>query len=322
MKALVLNELHQPFDFQEVEMPVPAPGEVLVRLHAAAFNRRDWWITRGQYSKIKLPAILGSDGAGEYRGRAVLINPSLDWGDDPACQGKSYRILGLPENGTFAEYIRVPRKNLAPMPRHLSWEQAAALPLAGLTAYRCLFTRCRLRAGERVLISGVGGGVALTAMQFALAAGAEVFVTSGSAEKIEKAVQMGARGGANYREEGWDKQLKEQAGGFDVVVDSAGGDGFAALLTLCNPAARIGVYGGSLGKINGLSPQILFWKQISILGSTMGTQAEFRKMLAFVERHEIVPAVDSVFPLEQGNAALNRMDESGQFGKIVLRIAD
>ncbi len=322
MKALVLKKLYQALEYQDVEIPPPVSGEVLVRLFAAALNRRDWWITQGQYSKIQLPVILGSDGAGEYRGKAVVVNPSLDWGDDPRFQGKSYRILGLPENGTFAEYVRVPRNNLAPMPAHLSWEEAAALPLAGLTAYRVLFTRCRLRAGERVLISGVGGGVALMAMQFALAAGAEVFVTSGSAEKIEKAMRMGAKGGKNYREIDWDKHLKAETGGFDVIIDSAGGDEFAAFPGLCKPGARIGVYGGSLGKINGLSPQILYWKQISILGSTMGAPAEFRKMLAFVERHKIVPAVDSVFPLDQGNAALDRMGESGQFGKIVLRIAD
>lgn len=320
MKALVLKDLYQPLEYQDVGIPEPASGEVLVRLHAAALNRRDWWITQGQYSKIRLPVILGSDGAGEYRGKAVVINPSLDWGDDPRFQGKSYRILGLPENGTFAEYVRVPGKNLALMPAHLTWEQAAALPLAGLTAYRVLFTRCRLQSGERVLISGVGGGVALTAMQFALAAGAEVFVTSGSAEKIEKAMGMGAKGGANYQEPEWDKRLKAETDGFDVIIDSAGGDGFAAFLGLSKPGARIGVYGGSLGKINGLSPQILYWKQISILGSTMGTHAEFRKMLAFVARHRIVPAVDAVYPLSEGNHALNRMGESGQFGKIVLRI--
>lgn len=322
MKALVLQQLNQPLEFLETNDPEPNSGDAVVQLYAAALNRRDWWITKGQYSKIQLPVILGSDGAGVYKGRAVVINPSLDWGNDPRFQGKSYRILGLPDNGTLAEYTCVPRKNIAPKPGHLSWEQAAALPLAGLTAYRTLFTRCRLRKGEQVLISGIGGGVALMAMQFALAAGAEVFVTSGSGEKIERAVRMGAKGGANYRESDWDKRLKADAGGFDVVIDSAGGDGFAAFPGLCNPGARIGVYGGSLGKINGLSPQILYWKQICILGSTMGTNAEFRRMLAFVAEHKIVPVVDAVYPLADGNAALNRMEESGQFGKIVLKIRD
>lgn len=320
MKALVLNQLHQPLDYQDMDTPHAATGEALVRLHAAALNRRDWWITQGQYSRIQLPVILGSDGAGTYRGKRVVINPSLDWGDNPRFQGERYRVLGLPENGTFAEYICIPRRNIAPMPEHLSWEQAAALPLAGLTAYRVLFTRCRLRAGEKVLISGVGGGVALMALQFALAAGASVWVTSGSDDKIERAVQLGANGGVNYRAPEWDKQLRATAGRFDVVVDSAGGDGFATLLALCDPGARMGVYGGSLGKINGLSPQILFWKQVSILGSTMGTASEFRKMLAFVSQHQLIPVVDAVFELAHGNQAMERMAGSDQFGKIVLKI--
>lgn len=318
MKALVLKELKQPLVFQEVESPIPNNDDVLVRLRSAALNRRDWFITQGQYAKIQLPVILGSDGAGEYEGKPVVLYPALEWGDNPAAQGKHFRVLGLPENGTFAEEIRIPRANLAPKPAHLSWEQAAALPLAGLTAYRTLFTRCALRPAERVLITGIGGGVALTAMQFALAAGAEVFVTSGSDEKIEKAVQLGASGGANYRAPDWDKRLKADVGGFDVVVDSAGGDGFSLLPGLCNPGARIGIYGGSLGKVNGLSPQILFWKQISILGSTMGTPEEFARMLDFVSQHRIVPVVDAVFPLADGNAALRRLAEGEQFGKIVL----
>ncbi|MFN0012924.1 MAG: zinc-binding dehydrogenase, partial [Saprospiraceae bacterium] len=220
--------------------------------------------------------------------------------------------------GTLAECIAIPGANLAPMPENLTWEQAAALPLAGLTAYRMLFTRCGLRSGERVLVTGIGGGVALMAMQFALAAQATVFVTSGNDEKIEKALRMGASGGVNYRSDDWDKTLKAQAGGFDVVVDSAGGDEFALLPALCNPGARIGIYGGTLGKINNLSPQILFWKQISILGSTMGSPEEFGQMLAFVSRQRIVPVVDAVFPLSDGNAALERIASGAQFGKVVL----
>ncbi len=320
MQALLLNQLHSPLIFQKVATPNPEAGEVLVQLRAAALNRRDWFITQGQYAKIKLPVILGSDGAGTYDGQPVLIYPALDWGDNPNFQGKNFRVLGLPEDGTFAEAIRIPKANLAPMPDHLDWEQAAALPLAGLTAYRTLFTRCQLQTGERVLISGVGGGVALMAMQFAIAAGAEVFVTSGTDDKIQKAIHLGAKGGANYRSTDWDKKMKSEIGGFDVLIDSAGGDGFANLLSLCNPGARIGVYGGTLGKINGLSPQILFWKQISILGSTMGTLEEFRNMLLFVNKHRIVPVVDAVFKLEEGNKALNRLGDGEQFGKVVLKI--
>ncbi len=320
MRALVLTALHHPLEIQDLEDPAPGPDETLVELYAAAFNRRDWWITQGQYSKIQLPVVLGSDGAGACDGQPVLIYPALDWGDHPGFQGKSFRVLGLPENGTFAETICIPKANLAPMPGHLDWEQAAALPLAGLTAYRALFTRCQLQAGERVLITGIGGGVALMALQLAKAAGAEVWVSSGSDEKLEKARLLGAAGGVNYRQTDWDKTLKTAAEGFDVVIDSAGGKGFAPLLGLCKPGARIGVYGGTLGKIDGLSPQILFWKQISILGSTMGTTAEFQAMLAMVEKHRIVPVVDSVFKLEDGNKALKRLEDSQQFGKVVLKI--
>jgi NADPH:quinone reductase-like Zn-dependent oxidoreductase len=320
MRALILNELHKPLNFKEIDTPTPEPNEVLVQLHAAALNRRDWWITQGQYAKIQLPVILGSDGAGEYQGAPVVLYPALAWGADPRVQGREFRVLGLPENGTFAENIKIPKANLEPMPDHLDWEQAAALPLAGLTAYRVLFSRCQLQAGERVLITGVGGGVALMAMQFALAAGATVFVTSGSDDKLAKARKLGAHGGANYQHPDWDKSLKTAAGGFDVLIDSAGGAGFAALPGLCKPGARIGIYGGTLGKINDLSPQLLFWKQISILGSTMGTPEEFRAMLDLVNKHRIVPVVDSVYKLEEGNKALKRMAEGKQFGKVVLKI--
>lgn len=320
MKALVLNALHEPLEYVDMPEPAPGKGEVVVKLHAAALNHRDVYITKGQYANIQYPCIPGSDGAGEYRGKPVILYPAFDWGKDSRAQGKDFRVLGMPDNGTFAEYIAIPRTHLFIRPPHLTSEQAAALPLAGMTAYRTLFTRCALKKGERVLVTGIGGGVALFAFQFALAAGADVWVTSGSEEKIQKAIQLGVRGGVSYRTDGWDKQLKQQAGGFDVVIDSAGGDGFAALPGLCNPGARIGIYGGSLGKVNGLSPQLLFWKQISILGSTMGTITDFRNMLAFVNKHQIVPVVDTVYPLKDGNQAMARMDQWAQFGKIVLTV--
>lgn len=320
MKALVFNVLHQPLVYGEVPDPTPAKGEAVVALRAAALNHRDLFITQGLYARIRFPCIFGSDGAGEWRGKRVVLYPALHWGDNPNFQGNDFRILGMPDDGTFAEQIRIPRVNIFPMPEHLSWEQAAALPLAGLTAWRTLFTRCQLKKGDKVLITGIGGGVALTVLQLAVAAGAEVFVTSSSAEKIGKAIKLGAKNGANYREEGWDKRLKQETGGFDVIIDSAAGDGFAAFPALCNPGARIGVYGGSLGKINGLSMQPVFWKQISILGSTMGSPREFRAMLTYVAQHKIAPVVDSVFPLPEGNIAFEKMEKGEQFGRIVLRI--
>lgn len=320
MQALVFNGINQPLDYQTVSDPLPSKGQVVVQLSAVALNHRDVWITKGQYAGIKFPTILGSDGAGMYKSQEVIINPSLDWGTNPAFPGPNYRILGLPDNGTFAEAVVVPQRNLVPKPAHLTMAQAAALPLAGLTAWRALFTRCGLKKGEKVLINGVGGGVALFALQFAVAAGAEAWVTSGSDEKIQKAVTMGAKGGANYKNADWDKALKAEASGFDVVIDSAAGDQFARLVGLCNPGGRIGIYGGTLGKINNLSPQVVFWKQISVHGTSMGNDQEFKKMVQFVDKHEIVPVIDIVFALEKGNDALAHMDAGAQFGKIVLKI--
>ncbi|HOY03900.1 MAG TPA: zinc-binding dehydrogenase [Saprospiraceae bacterium] len=320
MKALILQQIHQPLEYGESTDPVGNKETVVVKLMAAAVNHRDVFITQGLYAGIQTPVILGSDGAGEYRGRRVLLYPALEWGDQTTHQGKRFRVLGMPENGTFAEQIAISRKNLFPMPEHLDWQQGAALPLAGLTAWRALFSRCRLKKGEKVLITGIGGGVALMALQFALAAGAEVTVTSGSDEKLEKARTIGAHHTANYREEDWDKRLKKSVGAFDVIIDSAAGDAFSLLVGLASPGARIGIYGGTLGKVGGLSLQPVFWKQISILGSTMGSPQEFGKMLKFVGQHRIITIVDSVFDLKDGNAGLERMDKGEQFGKIVFRV--
>jgi zinc-binding alcohol dehydrogenase/oxidoreductase len=215
----------------------------------------------------------------------------------------------------------VPRRNIFPQPAHLTAEQAAAIPLAGLTAWRALFTRCRLQKKDRVLIVGIGGGVALFALQFAVATGADVFVTSGSDGKIARAVQLGAKGGVNYRTPDWDKTFKQEVGGFDVIVDSAAGDGFNALVNLANPGARIVLYGAGQGLMTNLNPRPIFWKQVNILGSTMGNPAEFKKMMAFINQRTLVPVVDSVFSLADGNAALQRMANGQQFGKIVLRTA-
>ena len=332
MQALVLDGINQPVQFREVPTPQPGSGEVLVQLHAAALNHRDVWIQTGQYAGLKFPIILGSDGAGtvaelgagveeSLRGQAVLINPGQNWGDNPAAQAREFSILGLPQDGTFAEYVCVPARYVQPKPEHLTFEQAAALPLGGLTAYRAVFTRAALRAGERVLISGVGGGVALLALQRAIAIGAEVWVTSSSEEKISKAIALGARGGISYKTEKWPSTLSKQAGGrFVVLVDSAAGPGFSDLVDAAAPGGRIVFYGATHGVIPNLTPSKVFWKQLSILGSTMGSEQDFAAMVRLFEEHRLVPVVDETFPLSEGEAALRRMEEGLQFGKLVLQI--
>ncbi len=320
MQALLYEKEGEPLVYKQTADPEAGEGEVIVDLKAAALNHRDVYITQGLYPGITTPIILGSDGAGLLDGQEVIINPAMDWGPDPRAQAKDFHILGLPKNGTMAQKVAVPQENVLRKPAHLSWEQAAALPLGGLTAYRALFTQGQCTNGQRVLISGIGGGVALFAFQFALAAGADVYVTSGSPVKLERATEMGAKGGANYKNDQWHKDLLKQGGGFDVIIDSAGGPGFINLVKTVNPGGRIVMYGGTRGKIDGLSPQILFWKQASIIGSTMGTAGEFADMVSFVDKHKIEPVVDQIYDLQDGQQAFDRMAAGAQFGKLVLRI--
>jgi len=332
MKAIVLTAADEPLTLKEVDKPALSSGEVLVQIKAAALNRRDWWITKGQYAGIKYPSILGSDGAGmvtevaddadsTWLNREVIINPAHNWGEHPEFQSKEFKILGLPDNGTLAEYVKVKAEYLYAKPAHLTFEQAAALPLAGITAYRALFTKGRAKAGDKVLIVGVGAGTGSLALQWAVAAGCKVFVTSGTGEKIERARQLGAAAGVNYKAQDWDAELKHMAGGFDVIIDSALGKDFGKLLDLCNPGARIVFFGGTAGNIPELNARVIFWKQLQLLGTTMGTAEDFEGMLNLVNQHKITPVVDEVFALADTETAVRKMDNSAQFGKIVIRVS-
>ena len=330
MKAIVLASAEEPIVYQEIEKPVIADDEVLVQINAAALNRRDYWITIGKYAGIKYPSVLGSDGAGEvvdtgiavdksWLNREVIINPSNNWGPDESHQGRNFTILGLPENGTLAEYVKVMAKYIYPKPAHLSWEHAAALPLAGLTTFRALFTKGKAKKGDKVLVTGVGGGTGVFTLQWAVAAGCEVFVTSGSEDKLERARHLGAAGGANYHSGDWAEQLKQVAGGFDVIIDSALGDDFDKLLDLANPGGRIIFFGGTAGNIPALNGRKIFWKQLQILGTTMGSEADFKAMVDFTDQHQIVPVIDEVFLFAKAAEAFKKLADSSQFGKIVLK---
>jgi zinc-binding alcohol dehydrogenase/oxidoreductase len=336
MKAMVLHEIGGPdkLSYEDAPDPEPGSGETVVKLHAAALNRRDVFVTRGQYPGAKpeaLPVILGSDGAGEVvargegasgpdEGTEVVINPALYWGDDPQKPGREYRILGLPDDGTFAQLVKVPAENVFPKPSHLSHEEAAAIPLGALTAYRALVTRGGVQQGETVVVPGIGSGVATFVVQMAAAFGARVFVTSGSDEKIEKAEELGAEGGVNYNSEDWSKELKSLTGGVDLSVDHVGGDAFDALVSLARPGSRIVTFGATAGpKVTVVMPRI-FLKHLTIFGTAMGTNEEFGAMLDLFAEHGLRPTINETFPLQETAAAMGYMEEGAGIGKIVLDI--
>ena len=332
MRAVVLRGPKEPPELAEWPLPEPQANEVRLRLLAAALNRRDYWISQGLYPSIQWPVVPGSDGVGivealgarvsaEWLGQTVLINPNLNWGSDERVQAADYHILGMPTQGTLAEYISVPADRLHPVPAHLSPPEAAALPLAGLTAWRALFSRGQLQVGQRVLVTGIGGGVALWAAQLARTAGASVWATSGNANKLKLAADL-IDGGANYSQDGWARQLLEASGGFDLIVDGAGGPGFPALIELVRPGGSIVIYGGTGGNIPAFNPGRLFWKQVNILGSTMGSDVDFVALLDFVEKSQLMPRIDRVVSFAEAPEAITRMARSEQFGKIVIRIGN
>ena len=334
MKAVVLRALGDPevLQLEDASDPQPDPGEVVVRLRAAALNHRDIWIRTGRYAGIKLPVILGSDGAGEvartgsavdpgWMGREVVIDPAFNWGDDERAQGPAFQILGLPRDGTYAEFVKVPAEHLHDKPRHLSFEEAAAVPLASVTAYRALAVRAQVRAGETLVITGIGGGVATCALKIASHLGVRVFVTSGSDSKVNAARTHGAAGGVNHNDPEWPKALTSLIGGRpDVILDGAGGETFNRSLDLVAPGGRVVSYGATLGPAENVEVRRIFWKQLNVMGSTMGTRRDFAAMMQLYAEGGLRPVVDGIFPLGEAAEAHRRMETGQQFGKIVLKM--
>lgn len=325
MEAIVVREYGGPEVLRAEQVPDPeaSAGEVVVELRATALNRRDTSVRRGAYGDFELPLILGSDGAGVRRdtGEEVVVLPSLRWGEGEDASGPGFGILGGPEDGTYAELVKVPAENVYPKPGRLSWEEAAALPLGGLTAYRALFTRGRLQPEETVLVLGAGSGVATFAVQLACQAGARVLVTSSSAEKIGRARELGANAGVDYATGDWPEEVRELTGGggVDVVVDSVGATWPQSLRCL-RRGGRVVAFGATGGAQAGLEVRPFYLDHLSLLGTTMGSPRDFEGLLAAVERGGWAPVVDSVRPLAQAAAAHERMERGLQFGKLVLSI--
>lgn len=328
MKSLVVRIDQGNYSLSLIDKPIPELnfGECLVKMRAAALNRRDYWISVGKYPGIKNLATLGSDGCGlviegseKWKGKTVLINPNINWGNDLDVQGVDYSILGTPEDGTFGEYLVVPEHRLVEKPGHLSEVQGAALPLAGLTAYRAVFNKGKIDPGSKVLVTGVGGGVSHYALMFALKLGASVYVTSSSQQKLDKAKALGALQGFNYQDSDWGRKALGEVGKFDVIIDSAGGDAINDYLRIVKPGGRIVVYGSTTGKTDGLDLFRLFWSQVSLVGSTMGNDQEFHSMIGFVAEHKIIPVIDREFSFDQSIKAVEGMSSNQQFGKTIIR---
>jgi len=334
MKAVRLNELGGPekLHVEEIPQPKPGAGEVLVKIKRAAFNRRDVFITQNLYPGIVLPRTLGSDGCGEVAelgagvsgpeiGTPVVIDPQIGWSDAPHTFNKDGSILGMPADGTFAEYVVAPAENIYPKPAPLSDDEAAAIPLAGLTAYRATFTRGRITKDDIVLITGVGGGVQTFVLLYAVHVGARVVVTSGSDQKLAHAKRLGAHGAVNYKttHEWWKEARKLTDGGPTLVVDATGSETLARALDIVRYGARVVTYGATQGDAK-IRPFSIFWKHVDVLGTSMGSPADFRGMLELFEGG-LKPVVDRVVPMRDVAAAAKLVLRGEQFGKVVLKIA-
>jgi NADPH:quinone reductase-like Zn-dependent oxidoreductase len=336
MRAVRLHEIDrergpQLFRVEQVDEPSPGPGETLVAVKRAAFNRRDVFISQGLYPGIQLPCIPGSDGLGTVAahgegvtgpavGTRVVINPTLGWGTDQRVWQRSAQVLGMPHQGTFAEYVAVPAENVVPAPASLSDDEAAAIPLAGVTAYRALVSRGRCTKDDVVLVPGVGSGVQTFVLLFARKLGARVIVTSSSDEKLERANAMGADVAINYKTaEKWEKEAGAVDGGPSLVVDSAGGETLSKAVNITRYGGRVVIYGGTTGDAK-IRPYSVFWRQLDIMGSSMGSPRDFAEMLAMFDG-SIKPAVDKVYAMDEVVAAAESVDKGAQFGKVLLAVA-
>jgi NADPH:quinone reductase-like Zn-dependent oxidoreductase len=323
VKAIRIHEDGGPevLRYEDVPDPEPKPGEVLISLRAASLNHLDLWIRKGLPSVPK-PRILGADGAGVVvsgdgyaEGECVVINPGLDHG-----AGK-ISVVGEHFDGTHAELIALPREQVYPIPDGLSFEEAAAFPLVFETAYRMLVTRAALRAGETVFVWGIGSGVATAALQIAKALGARVIVTSSSDEKLARARELGADDTINHSDDDVKARMKELTeGGADIVVEHVGEATWRMSLDVAAQGGRIVVCGATTGPNPPAGLHRVWWKQLSILGSTMGTKDDFEGAYGLVREGRAKPVVDSVFPLAEARAAHERLEAADQLGKIVLQI--
>lgn len=325
MKAIRIHEDGGPevLRYEDAPDPVPGRGQVLIALRAASLNHLDVWVRKGLPSVPK-PRILGADGAGVVvsgdgfaPGDRVVINPGLDHGDG------RITVVGEHTDGTHAELIAVPKSQVYRLPDELDFEAAAAFPLVFETAYRMLATKADLQEGEWVLVWGIGGGVATATLAISKALGANVIVTSASPEKLERARTLGADATFNHKTDDVPAGVKElTGGGAHVVVDSVGEATWKRSLDSARAGGRVCVCGATTGPNPPANLHRIWWKQLTVYGSTMGSREDFEAVYGLVKSGRVSPVVDEVFPLSEAAAAHERLEAGEQLGKIILRIRD
>ncbi|UPK44852.1 zinc-binding dehydrogenase [Paenibacillus pabuli] len=312
--------------YTESTSRAPKAGEVQIQLKAAGINHRDLFIMAGRTFQ-DTPLILGSDGAGVIVeigegvyglsvGDEVIIHPTLGWeqtADVPIVPD----IVGGPTDGTLAQYVTLPARNALPKPSNLSWAEAGVLSLSALTAYRALFTRGELKQGEHILIPGIGGGVATYALLMAAAAGARVTVTSRSETKRKEAMRLGAFQALDSHAD-WSSQ--NDLASVDLILDSIGQAMFPKYFDIIRPGGRIVMYGASSGDDLTVPIRSIFFPQVSLLGTSMGSREEFVQMLQWVEQHDIHPVIDGIYPLQDTAKAFERMEKGEQFGNLAILV--
>ncbi|WP_163527628.1 zinc-binding dehydrogenase [Halobacillus ihumii] len=329
MKAIVHAEQEglKGLSLQDIDAPAVQKGMVQVKLKTAGMNRRDIAVT-SRHKTDQPPLVLGSDGAGIIEemgenvqgftvGDEVIINPGLGWKHTSDAPPEGFDILGLPDNGTFGEYISVPADNIVPKPEHLSWEEAGVLPLAALTAYRVLFTRGKIKSGDTVMLPGIGSGVLTFALKFAKAVEARVIVTSRHEEKLKKAKELGADIAIPTNSD-WNEELKNEK--VDLLVESVGRATFEQSLSIIRKGGTIVTFGATTEDEVTINIRKFFYGQFNLLGSTMGSAEEFADMLSFIEQHGIKPELDRMFSLSQYKEAFEYLQETKNFGKIGFSI--
>ena len=323
MHAVIMDEFGtaavlRPGDFPD---PPARPGWVTVALRASALNWHDVLVRQGRY-RSPLPHIIGADGAGVRTdtGEQVVVLPSLHWGGREEAPSSGWEILGDHRPGTYAELVSVPADCLAPKPRGLNWAEAAALPLVGLTTYRALFTRGRLKAGESMLVIGAGGGIATMAIALAVAAGADITVTSSSPDTVERAVSAGARGGVLHSEPEWPEHARAMSpgkAGFDLILDPVGR--WSESVRALRPGGRLVVLGANAADTAQMDVRSFYFGQFDLLGTTMGSSRDFAGLLDMIDSCSVrAPVIDRKFPLDRAAEAHEYLERGRTFGKCVL----